>query len=421
MKPPLRDPRVTMTILFCVLAAFCEGVDLQAAGVAASGIGAEFRPNPSQMGTFFSGSTLGLFFGALGGGRLADSFGRKKVLTTSVTLFGLFSLLTPLAWDMSSLSWARVLTGVGLGGALPNLIALVSERKEDGYLSGAVAMVYAATPMGGAMASFISLVQPVSSWRVIFVIGGLLPLLIAPFMAFRLPESVAFRRIHSDDPAKHTESTESVQTLGSVMAIFGAGRAIRSLLLWSSFFFELLVLYLLLNWLPTLLIGDGLTRVVAGGVQIGFNIGGAIAAVLIGHHMSRRGSHWSIIVTFLSGPILLFVLAKSPPVGAVIAVLVFVLGGAVIAAQAFLYVMAPLPYPTAIRGIGVGAAVAAGRMGSVVGPKLGGVLKSAGHDSSRLLLDLLPIMVIGSICALLLAWFSVGRTTGTAIRSAPRA
>jgi AAHS family 3-hydroxyphenylpropionic acid transporter len=101
---------------------------------------------------------------------------------------------------------------------------------------------------------------------------------------------------------------------------------------------------------------------------------------------------------------LLVTLAKSPAQLVIICITVFLLGCAVIAAQAFLYAMAPAVYPTSIRGVGVGAAVAVGRIGSIVGPKLGGMLKAAGHSPSQLLMDLLPVVVAGSICALLLAW-----------------
>src|SRR5580704_4866576 len=130
------------TIAFCVLTALCEGMDLQAAGVAAAGIGAEFKPTSDQFGTFFSASTLGLFFGALIGGRVADSVGRKKVLVASVALFGIFSLLTSFAWDMSSLVVARGLTGLGLGGALPMMLALVAETSQPTQQAGRVAAVY---------------------------------------------------------------------------------------------------------------------------------------------------------------------------------------------------------------------------------------------------------------------------------------
>jgi AAHS family 3-hydroxyphenylpropionic acid transporter len=385
-------------IAFCVCVALCEGIDLQAAGVAAAGIGVEFKPTPDQFGTFFSASTFGLFFGALIGGRLADSIGRKKVLVASVGVFGFFSLLTALAWDIQSLMWLRLLTGLGLGGALPILIALVSESSTAEYQSANVAMVYAATPFGGAIASLISFLIAAPQWRLIFIVGGLAPLLLAPLMAFGLKESMAFQ--HRRDAA--------MPKAGSFAAIFTHGRALRTMLLWLSFFLGLLLLYLLLNWLPSLLVSDGLSRIQATGAQIGFNIGGSLAALLIGYLLGSRFRNGGIVVTFVALPILLAVLAKAPAELGLIVTTVFLLGCATMAAQAFLYSMAPVAYPTSIRGVGVGAAVAAGRVGSIVGPKLGGFLKSAGHGPSQLLMDLLPIVICGSLCALLLAW-KIGR------------
>jgi MFS transporter, AAHS family, 3-hydroxyphenylpropionic acid transporter len=402
---------VRTTIIFCLLTALCEGIDLQAAGVAAAGIAAQFKPLPDQLGTFFSASTFGLFFGALFGGRLADSIGRKLVLVGSIAVFGLFSLLTPLAWDMSSLTWARLLTGLGLGGALPNLIALVSESSRDNRHSANVAMVYSATPFGGAVASLISMLLATSHWRWIFIVGGVVPLLLAPSMALWMEESAEFRGLQlASQRGKDTAAITSMPKRGSFKAIFEQGRAPRTLLLWLSFFLGLLMLYLLLNWLPTLLIGDGLTRAQAAGAQIGFNIGGALAALSIGYLLEGKLRNHSIILIFLALPALLVVLAKSPAQLVLLMMIVFLLGCAVMAAQAYLYAMAPGPYPTAIRGVGVGAAVAMGRIGAIVGPKLGGMLKAAGHGYSQLLMDLLPIVIVGSVCALLLAWHSPRRS-----------
>ncbi|HWW20083.1 MAG TPA: hypothetical protein VNZ06_04705, partial [Steroidobacteraceae bacterium] len=112
----------------------------------------------------------------------------------------------------------------------------------------------------------------------------------------------------------------------------------------------------------------------------------------------------SILVTFVMVPILLVALARSPAQLSIVVSVVCLLGCAVLAAQAFLYAMAPTLYPTSIRGVGVGAAVAIGRIGSIVGPKLGGMLRAAGHGYSQLLMDLLPIAIIASLCALVLAW-----------------
>ena len=368
---------------------------MQAAGVAAAGIGAEFKPTPDQLGTFFSASTFGLFIGALIGGRLADSIGRKKVLICSIALFGLFSLLTTYAADVQSLTWARALTGLGLGGALPMLLALVSESSAARHQSASVATVYAAMPLGGAGASLLIMLIAGSQWRTVFVVGGVVPLLLAPLMAVWLPESPAFRR---------EQQSSATLKAGSVKALFAQGRARRTLLLWASFLLELLLLYLLLNWLPTLLVSDGFTRVQAAGAQIGFNLGGVLSAVLIGYLLGGRLRNSATIVVFAILPLLLVLLAKSPPDFKIVASAVSLLGCAVLAAQAFLYAVAPAAYPTRIRGIGVGAAVAFGRIGSIVGPKLGGVLKAAGHGPSQLLMDLLPIVVVGSACALWLAW-----------------
>ncbi|HEY4970315.1 MAG TPA: MFS transporter [Steroidobacteraceae bacterium] len=385
----------TLTILLCVLVALCEGIDLQAAGVAAAGIGAEFKPSPDQFGTFFSASTFGLFLGAIIGGRLADSIGRKKVLVVSIGLFGLFSLLTSLALDVHSLIWARALTGLGLGGALPMLLALVTESSASEQQSASVATVYAAMPLGGAAASLLIMLIATSHWRTIFIVGGVFPLLLVPLLAILLPESAAFQRARQA-PAGLRDS--------SFTALFADGRARRTLLLWASFLLELLLLYLLLNWLPSLLISDGISSVQAAGAQIGFNLGGVLSAVLVGYLLGGRLRNLAIAVIFVALPILIVVLAKSPPQFIVIASVVFFLGCAILAAQAFLYTMAPINYPTRIRGMGVGVAVAFGRIGAIVGPKLGGMLKAAAHGPSQLLMDLLPVVIAGSLCALWLAW-----------------
>jgi AAHS family 3-hydroxyphenylpropionic acid transporter len=388
------------TILFCLLAAICEGLDLQAAGVAAGGIVGEFKPTPDQLGNFFSASTLGLFVGALIGGRLADRIGRKAVLVASIGLFGVFSLVTAFAWDIHSLAWARLLTGLGLGGALPILIALTAESAARGRQNASVALVYAGNPVGGAIASLISLMVIPSHWRWIFLLGGIAPLLLAPVMAWRMQESTAFSQLRAAPAAAD---------LGTVprgaLAILRDGRAPWTLLLWVCFFLGLLTLYLLLNWLPLLIRDSGMTRAQAALSQIGFNIGGTLAALAIGRLLEGPARKPSIVITFAAVPLLIFVLARAPAALGPILAIVFLLGCAVVAAQAFLYVEAPTGYPTIIRGVGVGAAVAIGRMGSIVGPKLGGMLRAAGHSSSQLLIDILPIVILGSVCALWLAWY----------------
>ncbi|WP_198292999.1 MFS transporter [Methylobacterium sp. WSM2598] len=172
----------------CCLVAAIEGFDLQSAGVAAPRLVAAFGLAPSQLGLFFSASTLGLLVGAAFGGRISDRLGRKRTLLAAVAVFGLMSILTGLAARFDQLVAARLLTGVGLGGALPNLIALVAETASPAYRGRAVAALYAGLPVGGVLASLATLVDTdPGNWSGIFVLGGVAPLAVIPLLAAWLP------------------------------------------------------------------------------------------------------------------------------------------------------------------------------------------------------------------------------------------
>lgn len=385
------------TVVLCFLAALCEGIDLQAAGVAANGIAREFHPGSQLLSYFFSASTLGLMAGAAFGGRLADRIGRKSVLVASVAVFGLFSLLTAWAWNIDSLIWVRLLAGLGLGGALPNLISLGSESATADRRSTNVTIIYAGMPLGGALASLVSMLIAPEQWRCIFVVGGVAPLMVAPIIAILLPESRAFKALRAGAGAM-------AESRAGVSEVLRDGRAGRTVLLWVSFFLALMTLYLLLNWLPTLLVGSGLSKSQSAGAMIAFNIGGCLGAVLIGVHLETRRRQRGVLITFVGLPLLLLLLAVGPRQATLVAMVVFVLGAAVLAAQSTLYAYAPLCYPTRIRGAGVGFAVAAGRFGSMAGPLLGGLLVLGGNSASHVLTGLLPVVVVGSVCALILAW-----------------
>ena len=137
-----------MTLGLCFAVALLEGLDLQSVGVAAPRMAREFGLSVGQMGLAFSAGTFGLLPGAMFGGRLADRIGRKRVLVISACLFGLLSIMTALVNDFHTLVIVRVLTGIGLGGALPNLIALSSEAVDPRSRSTAVSVMYCGIPFG---------------------------------------------------------------------------------------------------------------------------------------------------------------------------------------------------------------------------------------------------------------------------------
>jgi AAHS family 3-hydroxyphenylpropionic acid transporter len=379
------------------LATLCEGIDLQTAGVAAAGIRQQFTPDSQMLGYFFSAGTLGLFIGAVFGGRLADRFGRKRVLVTSIVVFGLFSLATASAWDLASLIMARLATGLGLGGALPNVISMGAENAPADQRNASVTMIYSGTPLGGVLASVVSLLVSTAHWKWIFLVGGFLPLIVAPIIGAWLNESETFLRSRS---AASTSGNRAPR----LFSFLEEGRAARTVLLWTSFLLSMLTLYLLLNWLPTLLAGNGFSKPRVATAMIGFNVGAFLATIYIGIHLETRSRRRGVIAAFVGMPLLLLLLAHVSDQGPLVALVIAALGAAVVASQAILYAYAPQVYPTRNRGTGVGFAVAVGRIGSIVGPLFGGSLVGAGLSATGVLTGLLPVVCVGSVCAIALAW-----------------
>ncbi|MBD9518181.1 3-(3-hydroxy-phenyl)propionate transporter MhpT [Pseudomonas sp. PDM22] len=379
-----------LTILLCFIVALLEGMDIQSAGIAGPGIAAHFGLDKAQLGWVFSASILGLLPGAFAGGWLADRIGRKRVLTVAVALFGLFSLLTTQSWNLDSLLLARFMTGLGLGAALPNLIALTSESASNDRRATAVSLMYCGVPLGGALASLAGMFATPERWQLVFHLGGWAPLLVAPLLHLRLPESAAYQ--HQVDEGQRT---------GMAQGLFGNGQAVPTLLLWLSCFFTLMVVYLLLNWLPSLLIGQGFSRPQAGSVQLLLNLGMALGSVLAGVLLDR----WrpALLVALIYGGILLTLAALGSFEGFAGMLLAgFAAGFFVLAAQLVLYALAPQFYPAGIRATGVGSAVAVGRLGSIGGPLLAGQMLASGSGTAGLMGLAAPGVLIAAAGIILL-------------------
>ena len=386
-----------ITVALCYFIAVFEGFDLQAAGVAAPKLGPLFKMSPDQLGLFFSASTFGLMVGAAIGGRASDRFGRKAVLIASITAFGAMSICTGLATNVDMLLLFRFLTGVGLGGALPNLVALVSENTAPKYKNTTVGLLYAGLPTGGALVSLLSLAGAAENWQLVFHVGGFAPLLAVPLMIFFLPESQALK-------ASRTETVEAAVKQGFIAALFQENRAARTLLLWIAFFLSLLTMYILLNWLPTLLVDKGLSKAEASLVQMSFNVFGAAASVLTGILMDRMPLKTVVGISFVTAALGLVLLTVAPAVIGVSLIVGGVVGATMSMTQALLYALAPANYPTTVRGTGVGSAVAVGRMGSAVGPILVGILRASGVSSTEVMSMLVPVIVVAGVGALILAF-----------------
>ncbi len=377
------------TIALCFIVALIEGFDLQAAGIAAPYITREFGLTAVQLGWFFSLGLIGLLPGALFGGWLADRLGRKGVLIAAVLLFGVFSLLTAHAGSYSTLLLARLATGLGLGAALPILIAVSSEVAGAGLKSTVVSLTYCGVPLGGATAALMGVLGVGEDWRLMFYVGGVAPILVAGLLAMFLRGTPVVRRDSSSGRGS------------AVSGLFVQGRATATLLIWVSSFFTLAVLYMLLNWLPSLLVTLGYDHVQAGYVQILFNIGGAAGSILTGRLMDRASPVLVVLSTYLG------MLVALAAIGLVQRFDLLLLAGAAagfcaIGGQLVLYALAPMLYPADIRATGVGATVAVGRLGSMAGPLLAGQILALGVGGSGVLFAAAPGLLLSAGMALVL-------------------
>jgi MFS transporter, AAHS family, 3-hydroxyphenylpropionic acid transporter len=382
------------TLGLCAAAALFEGFDNQSIGVAAPRLALEFALTANEKGLILSAAPFALFVGAAVGGRAGDFLGLRRALIVSMLLFGLCSLLTAVAVGADSLLAARLLTGLGLGGALPAFIALSSDAAPARGRLRTVTAVMAGMPLGGAIAALIALGEGIGwGWRSIFLVGGAGPLLIALVMWRVLPGS---------REAKSRGVTARVDSISATL--FAAGRARTTLCLWTAFFFTQLILLLMLNWLPTLIVGLGFSHQQASWTSIWFNLCGSLGAMFLARqHAGSRRRLW-VVLTYLGMVLALFAVPAFDKVFLLAALACGLAGGLIVGAQLLLFALAPLYYEHSSRGTGVGAAVSAGRFGAVVGPLFASVLLAGGGTSEMVLLGIIPFVIIGGGAALSLTW-----------------
>ena len=385
-----------VTVAICFLIAVIEGLDIQAAGIAAAGIREYFGLDSSQLGVFFSAGILGLLPGALVGGRIADRIGRKKVLIWSTAMFAIFTLCTVWVNSFHSLLAVRFLAGAGLGAAMPILITLASEAVSPQNRGRAVGLMYCGMPVGAAILSLVAMTEFGANWKNIFYLGGLLPIIVIPLMIFFLPESREF--LKAKDQAQQAETP--VQQ-GAFKNLFDAENRLRTLCLWTSYFFTLMVVYIMLSWLPSLFTELGFTRKDGATAQFYFMMSATVGTVILGMLTDRWKKAYVILLMY--GGILggLFALNGAGSLTQMYMAAALV-GAFVIGCQGVLYAFGGIVYPTQLRGTGVGVASAVGRVGAMMGPAIAGQLLAAGFGAAGVISAAIPRIIISAIFMLVL-------------------
>ena len=381
-------------IALCMAVAVLEGFDIQAMGVAAPRLAPEFGLGAREMGWVFAINNIGMVLGAALGGWLADRVGRKPVFLGAVTMFGVFTLAVVITGDLETLLAARLLAGLGFGAALPNMMAIATELSDPARRASTASLIFCGLPLGGGTVALLTQVLPAGlDWRVLFIVGGILPALLVPALHWLLPETLT-----------HDARQERKAHVPIVRALFGEGRAVPSLLLWLAFLPTLLILYLILNWLPTLVVAKGLDKAIAPQASLAFNFASIAGALLLGRLVDRFGPRWPLTLAYAALIVVLVALGAATDHATIIA-LSGVAGFFLLGANYALYGVAPAYYPIAMRGTGSGASVAVGRVGSILGPAVAGTLLAGGTTATDLVQYLAPVAAVAGFAVFALSVF----------------
>ncbi|WP_106475634.1 MFS transporter [Phytohalomonas tamaricis] len=392
-------------VAMCFLIVFLDGFDTAAMGFIAPALAQDWGIDRSALGPVMSAALIGMVFGALGSGPLADRFGRKKVLVGAVLLFGAFSLLSAYATDLNQLLVLRFLTGLGLGAGMPNSTTLLSEYTPNRFKSLLVTGMFCGFNLGMASGGFISAeLIPAMGWHSLLMLGGILPLALCVALMIWLPESARYLVVHQRSLKAIRRVLEPIApgTLGqvqrftvaehngaksrNVIAVIFAGRiGVGTLLLWLTYFMGLVVIYLLTSWLPTLLHDSGASMGAAATIGALFQFGGVLSAVVVGWAMDRFNPHWVIGLFYLSAGIFAYAVGQSMGSLMVLAALILIAGMCINGAQAGMSSLAARFYPTQARATGVSWMLGIGRFGAIAGAWSGATLLGIGWDFQQVL------------------------------------
>jgi AAHS family 3-hydroxyphenylpropionic acid transporter len=389
LQPGVRELHTVRVWILCALVILLEGFDLQAAGVAAPRLAPAFHLSVVQLGWFLGSSSVGIFLASALGGMCADRFGRRPVVAGGVALFGLFSLTTLGAHGLGWLLAARFCTGLGLGLAMPAVIAMASDHSPDHLKKRAVGFIYCAIPLGALLSSAVlRSAWAGQDWRPVFLVGGLAPLVVAPVLLWLLPEAPARAAGPGGGPPARSPFRAG---------LFGQGHAAVTACLWLGTFGTLLVVYLLLGWMPSLLIALGLQRSQVQSTQMAFNLGASLGAAASGILLDRKWLVATPVVNYLGLAACLALLGFLPVGFHGALALAAVVGATATCGQAAIFALAPLCYSAEVRTTGVGATVSAGRFGTIAGPLMAGSLLGVGHSASEVLIVLIPITLVSGL------------------------
>ncbi len=381
-----------IVLLWCLIIIIFDGYDLVIYGVALPLLMEQWALTPVQAGWLASSALFGMMIGAMTFGTLSDKLGRKLTIMLCVFLFSGFTFFGAFADSPTTFAILRFIAGLGIGGVMPNVVALTTEYAPKRIRSTLVAVMFSGYAIGGMASALLGkALVPSFGWEIMFMIAGI-PLLLLPVIWLMLPESLMYLTqknktaeakaiIKKLDTNYHSLEFDiepiavKQEDAAPLKALFQQGRSVSTFMFWIAFFMCLLMVYALGNWLPKLMIGAGYSLGASMLFLFALNIGGMIGAIGGGMLADRFHLKPVLTIMFIMGACSLILLGFNSPT-IVLYTLIAIAGAATIGSQILLYTFVAQYYPSSVRSTGMGFASGVGRIGAIVGPVLTGALLS---------------------------------------------
>lgn len=406
--------------VLCFAIMFLDGLDTVLIGFVAPFIGAEWHLAKAAMTPVFTAGIVGLMVAGCIAGVLADRIGRRPLLLIAAAIFALANLATAFANSLDALIVLRLLTGLGLGAAMPCAVTLVAEYAPARRRALIITSMYCGYTLGGAAAGWLTqLIAPQFGWRAMFIAGAVLPLALLPLLWRLMPESIAFlaerrrdvvhvnallKRIvgHAVDAQLPTSGPATASQRPFSLLLSSDYRRYTTLL-WIANGCGLMVMFTLINWLPSFIIFKQFPGQVASLTVACFQMGGVVGALLSGWLMDRFGSRRTVLVIYLCVAALATLWGLAMESGSTALVLLGILTGIVVlGGQTGFQVLAASIYPVAARATGLSWMQSVGRLGGILGIQLAGWGIAQQMDPVTLLAGLAVPALLASLCALML-------------------
>jgi MFS transporter, AAHS family, 4-hydroxybenzoate transporter len=404
-------------IIWSFFIVLIDGYDIAAIAFAAPHLVRSWGVAPNALGPVFSASLIGILFGSALFGWVGDRYGRKAALVGSNLLFGIFTLAAAYATNLDQMFWLRLLAGLGIGGVIPNVVALNTESAPRKLRATLAIIAVGFVPLGGAIPGFVTAVfVPQYGWHLLFLIGGVVPIIVAIAALIGLPESIKYMALHESQRAKLQKLVEEIRPGYQVtenakfvvedekqypgfnpVYLFRNGLALITPLLWLLFALNLMGYFFLISWTPTLMTAAKLPPATAALAGTMLQVGGTVGALVLCWWLQKHRFLAVAILFAIAVPVVGSIGFAGLSSQTALLTATFLAGFLVLGIQSGINVVGALIYPTSLRANGSGWELGIGRIGSIVGPLVGAMFVGLPVDKLYMW-SALPFVVGAVIC-----------------------